>query len=351
MARFGEGDPRWRVEEREDGRNVNAWHWSEKNCTQWSKEELKKLFTDLDIGNGCTITSLEKVTGDVMYCNRKRKNMFFYDLELKLKWKGKAGEETVSGDMTVANFDQDADDLVITPSTTSKVAGATELRRAVGKSAVGPLQKLSEDFKKGLWDEFSEEFGEVKLMQTLEPVRVEEVPELCPKEAAAAAAAKEEARIKRAAEAAVAQKEAAKPTESKTVSTRSINQKVVFEAPLKDLFNCFVESRRLQAFTQSDVKFETTPGFEFAFFGGQVQGVVKKIVTGERIVLKWRSADWPAEHYSLVTMRFAKVDGGTELTLKQIKVPSTDVDRATSGWSTHFWQRIRAVFGYPFRMA
>lgn len=58
----------------------------------------------------------------------------------------------MSGEMTVANFDQDADDLVITPSTSSKVDGATELRRAVGKSAVSALQKVGESFKKGLWD-------------------------------------------------------------------------------------------------------------------------------------------------------------------------------------------------------
>lgn len=177
-------------------------------------------------------------------------------------------------------------------------------------------------------------------MQTLEPVRIEEVPELSPEQVEAA---KEEARKKEAARAsaAAAQKEAAAQpvteSTSTTVSTRSINMKLIFEAPLEDLFNCFVEPRRLQAYTQSDVKFEATPGFEFTLFGGQVQGIVKKIVTSERIVMKWRSADWPEGHYSLVTLRFVKVSGGVEVTLKQIKVPSTDVDRSTSGWNTHFW--------------
>ena len=27
MAKWGEGDPRWKVEERNDGHNVNGWHW------------------------------------------------------------------------------------------------------------------------------------------------------------------------------------------------------------------------------------------------------------------------------------------------------------------------------------
>ena len=27
MAKWGEGDPRWIVEHRDDGKNVNNWHW------------------------------------------------------------------------------------------------------------------------------------------------------------------------------------------------------------------------------------------------------------------------------------------------------------------------------------
>lgn len=27
MAKWGEGDPRWIVEERPDATNVNNWHW------------------------------------------------------------------------------------------------------------------------------------------------------------------------------------------------------------------------------------------------------------------------------------------------------------------------------------
>ena len=29
MAKWGEGDPRWIVEERQDSHNVNNWHWKE----------------------------------------------------------------------------------------------------------------------------------------------------------------------------------------------------------------------------------------------------------------------------------------------------------------------------------
>ena len=47
MAKWGEGDPRWIVEERPDATNVNNWHWTEKNADKWSKSKLE-VDTNLD---------------------------------------------------------------------------------------------------------------------------------------------------------------------------------------------------------------------------------------------------------------------------------------------------------------
>ncbi len=49
MAKWGEGDPRWIVEERADAVNVNNWHWTEKNASQWSKDRMTELLTNLTI--------------------------------------------------------------------------------------------------------------------------------------------------------------------------------------------------------------------------------------------------------------------------------------------------------------
>ena len=43
MAKVGEGDERWIVEERKDGRTVNGWHWEEKNALSWSRDTIQKL--------------------------------------------------------------------------------------------------------------------------------------------------------------------------------------------------------------------------------------------------------------------------------------------------------------------
>jgi hypothetical protein len=67
MAKWGEGDPRWIVEERPDATNVNNWHWAEKNADTWSKSKLKELFVDFviedsKIGN-VIIEEMEKCEG------------------------------------------------------------------------------------------------------------------------------------------------------------------------------------------------------------------------------------------------------------------------------------------------
>jgi len=38
MAKVGEGDARWIVEDRADGTNVNNWHWKEKDALSWSEK-------------------------------------------------------------------------------------------------------------------------------------------------------------------------------------------------------------------------------------------------------------------------------------------------------------------------
>ena len=67
MAKWGEGDPRWIVEERPDATNVNNWHWTEKNADGWSKKKLEQLFVNLiiedpKVGN-VVIEEMEKCEG------------------------------------------------------------------------------------------------------------------------------------------------------------------------------------------------------------------------------------------------------------------------------------------------
>ena len=42
-AEAGKGDPRWIVQDRQDGKNVGSWHWEERDMMMWAREQLPEL--------------------------------------------------------------------------------------------------------------------------------------------------------------------------------------------------------------------------------------------------------------------------------------------------------------------
>ena len=119
MAKWGEGDPRWIVEERPDGTNVNNWHWSEKNADNWSKQELKVLFTNFILNDPelahITITSVDSCSGEARITNRKGKVFVFFEWNFVLSFKGfiVTSQKLMQGKLEVSNFTEDPEEFEI----------------------------------------------------------------------------------------------------------------------------------------------------------------------------------------------------------------------------------------------
>lgn len=115
MAKWGEGDPRWIVEERPDATNVNNWHWTEKNATSWSQEKIKELFNEYVIKTDSAnvkITEVSKCEGEASANNRKGKLIFFYEWNIVLKWKGTLTDSSgvaYDGKITIPNLSEEND--------------------------------------------------------------------------------------------------------------------------------------------------------------------------------------------------------------------------------------------------
>lgn len=166
MAKWGEGDPRWIVEERPDATNVNNWHWTEKNATPWSKDKLKALLTGFEITAGdikVSVTEVSKLTGEATANNRKGKLIFFYEWDIQLKWSGRvnAGQKTAStGLVKIPNLSEEndldevqlevsvteTDDLSMTLKQFMYNVGRDKLRKQLGVY----LADLKTEFSKGL---------------------------------------------------------------------------------------------------------------------------------------------------------------------------------------------------------
>ena len=145
MAKWGEGDPRWIVEERPDATNVNNWHWTEKNADSWSKRKLEELFVNQvievpGIGN-VIIEQMEKCEGEARANNRKGKLIFFYEWELRMKWKGHVNgkdDPEVQGTIEIPNLSEEHEDMKdvdIDINLTTKGPEATILKEMLRKGA------------------------------------------------------------------------------------------------------------------------------------------------------------------------------------------------------------------------
>jgi len=128
MARWGEGDERWIVQERDDGANVNGWHWQEKNCMGWGRERIAELLTavtfDLPNGEGAAhIREISKFEGDAAVNTRKGNKKFaVFDLSVTCKWEGECEgvDGVVKGEIKLTEFasanDDDEYEFVVTAS-------------------------------------------------------------------------------------------------------------------------------------------------------------------------------------------------------------------------------------------
>ncbi|KAF6040872.1 AHSA1 [Bugula neritina] len=139
MAKWGEGDPRWIVEERADTKNVNNWHWTEKNANNWSKDKLKSLLTGLKIDGAAGLVELKdfvSINGEASASNRKGKLIFFYEWELKINWTGRVNTEDmeeVSGTIEIPNLSEEQDicDIEVMVTVKDKTSGADAIKEMI----------------------------------------------------------------------------------------------------------------------------------------------------------------------------------------------------------------------------
>ncbi|MFH4981215.1 hypothetical protein AB6A40_007924, partial [Gnathostoma spinigerum] len=165
MAKWGEGDPRWIVEERPDAVNVNNWHWTEKNATPWSKTRIKELLVGKKCEQGpisIEFAELKKLEGEATANNRKAKLIFLYEwvLELKFIVRLAGSSDVFEGYIEVLNLSDEytADELDIN-LTLDNAGDKDEIIRQffhsdcvkfIRNQLAAYIRELKEEFSKGL---------------------------------------------------------------------------------------------------------------------------------------------------------------------------------------------------------
>lgn len=168
MAKWGEGDPRWIVEERPDAINVNNWHWTEKEASPWSRETFDTLFKGLIIEQASigkvTIDSLGTIQGEACINNRKAKLIYIYDWDIELNWSGcvNGNDQIVKGLIRIPNLSDENEvheiDVSVTVVDEDKKSYpdiCDALKEMVRKEGVGPIREKCQQYIQMLKTEFS----------------------------------------------------------------------------------------------------------------------------------------------------------------------------------------------------
>ncbi|XP_058833672.1 activator of 90 kDa heat shock protein ATPase homolog 1 [Topomyia yanbarensis] len=339
MAKWGEGDPRWIVEERPDATNVNNWHWTEKNATPWSKDKLTALLQGYVIrgsGQECKIVEIEKLDGEATANNRKGKLIFFYEWNIVLKWKGTIDDEDVTGKVTIPNLSEENDideiELTVTVDASNNASEKLKVfmynigRDKLRKQLEAYVETLKQDFAKGLiLPKKGEENGNPPVKPDKEIVF-------------ASGFNKQKIELQTVIS---DDKKVGCQLDVKTLETVER-----FQCRANELYDALTRTDMVTAFTRGHVKLDLFKGGEFVYFGGNVSGAFDEIVPNEKITQTWRLKQWPSGHFSNVVMELKQMEDHTELKLTQTLIPAAEFEATKANWSRYYWDSIRSAFGF-----
>ncbi|XP_041660946.1 activator of 90 kDa heat shock protein ATPase homolog 1-like isoform X1 [Cheilinus undulatus] len=337
MAKWGEGDPRWIVEQRADGTNVNNWHWTERDVSGWSSERLRQLLLGVRVEGPegvCQLTDVSKLDGEASINNRKGKLIFFYEWQIRANWLGtSSGGVKYRGTVDVANLsdENDLDDLDISASL-CKDQPNTPLLDLMRKKGVQEVRRVLGEYIRQVKSEFSQ--GMIlptatgpKPPQPQKPTHVQSSK----------------------AQISPAPKCSSSPAPCGTgvrISTCSFNLKETFQTSADELYRTFINQEFVQVFTRSAATVDGRRGGRFQLLGGNVSGEFTQLVPDLRIEMRWRFRTWPSEHYATIKLDLEDQGDETELTMECRGVPAGEEDSTREGWTRFYFQAIKQTFGY-----
>ncbi|XP_055982943.1 activator of 90 kDa heat shock protein ATPase homolog 2 isoform X1 [Sorex fumeus] len=326
MAKWGQGDPRWIVEERADGTNVNNWHWTERDATSWSKGKLRELLVGILVENEagrCEISELKQVEGEASCSSRKGKLIFFYDWNIKLGWRGTIKESGVKhkGLIEIPNLSEE-NEVDDTEVNVSKKKGDGDILKDLMKTAgTAKVREALGEYLKALMTEFT--------MGMILPTK---------------AMAAQEMTVKRKLTESTLQIQASPPVAlGVKIPTVALQMMDVFDTAVEQLYSIFTVKDLVEKFSNSPAVVEAEKGGKFQMFDGNVTGEYIELLTNKKIVMKWRCRNWPEEHYATVALSFVSTPGQTELHLDCKGVPVCKEENMKFCWQKQYFEEIKGL--------
>lgn len=133
------------------------------------------------------------------------------------------------------------------------------------------------------------------------------------------------------------------------VNTTTVTDTEEFRTTAAELYQTFTDPQRLAAFTRAPPKvFEgAKKGGKFELFGGNVSGEFLELEEPRKIVQTWRLDQWPAGHYSKLSIEFDQndVEHVTVMRVEWTGVPVGQEEVTKRNWLEYYVRSIKRTFG------
>lgn len=333
MAKWGEGDPRWIVEERADATNVNNWHWTERDVTSWSQDAINGLLLGIRVEGEegtCKITDVSNIDGEASINNRKGKLIYFYEWVVKASWTGtsKIGIK-YKGIVEIPNLsdENDMDDLDISV-TLCKDQPSTPLTDLMRREGVKKIRMALGNYVKHLKTQFAQ-----GMILPTEHALYQQNQEA-------------QAKVKLDKTQIGSSSTANAPSTGVKIATVSFSLRDTFLTSPEELYRVFITQEMVQAFTHLAAFVDGHCGGKFRLLEGNVHGQFAELIPDKKIAMRWRFASWPAGHAATVILNFVNQGRETELILEARGVPSNEEERMKEGWQRYYFNAIKQTFGF-----
>jgi activator of HSP90 ATPase len=281
-------------------KNVNNWHWVEKNCLPWAREYLTEKLLAISVEDGsqsARIERVDKIEGDVDVNVRKGKVIYLFDLTLEMNWAGRTvdGQECGGGiTMRDCSFDDEPEEYEVEMSckreaeATRRILFETLVKKQLRQLINGVFRQFPKDLIAAHGPDLL-----VKADASKQQQQSQQAAGSVPSSAAASAVVEE--------------KKAAAATEKKKATPVSLSNTVTitltteFKCSAMDLYAALTDESRVAAWTRSKPAIHPHAGGTFSMMDGQVSGRFESVVPGETLVQKWRLKQWPEGIMGIIT--------------------------------------------------
>jgi len=320
--------------------NPNNWHWVNKDVSPYAREWLDKELIGLEAeDNGVTakIDGIASMDGDVDVSQRKGKVITLFDIKLKLEYSGKTADgSNASGHITIPEVahDTEEDEYVFEVDLSSELPKDGVIKELARKMLVPQLRKRLQQLAPALITEHGKD--------------IQHAPGSNPSSGFTTPKYVSSSHVTKSGTKSAATTQASGTGEKVNVTTLTDSSE--FRTTASELYTTFTDASRIAAFTRSaPLAFDgAKPGGKFELFGGNVTGSYTELEEPTKIVQKWRLAQWPAGHFSTLTINLQQdnEDHVTNMNVDWEGVPIGQEEVTKRNWNEYYVRSIKMTFGF-----